>query len=160
MTFGIIGASVTRGGDVDSNHMDATLVLAMSNWVLAELVRVFHTMAIKDAQMLVDALADRRLPLVWEGGSMRRVLDPSMKLWEQVIILVASKSGTVAAAEVLDWTDYDNKSYFMKTLRELHAKRWIELSKDEASLEILPPGAEEVAQIVARAEAAFLSARR
>lgn len=140
------------GGDVDSNHMDATLVLAMANWVLAELVRVFHTLPIKEAQALVDALADRRILLVWEGGSMRRVLDPGMKLWEQIIILVASKSGGVIVTELFDWTGYDNKSYFMKTLREFHAKRWIELAKDETTLEILPPGADQAAQIVARAD--------
>ncbi len=141
------------GGDVDSNHMDATLVLAMTNWVMAELVRVFHTLPIKEAQALVDALADRRIPLVWEGGSMRRVLDPSMKLWEQIIILVASRSGTIVVTDLLDWTGYGNKSYFMKTLREFHAKRWIELSRGETTLEILPPGSVQAAQIVERTNA-------
>ena len=140
------------GGAVDSNHMDATLVLSMANWVMAELVRELHTLPIKEAQALVDALADRRIPLVWEGGSMRRVLDPSMKLWEQIIILVASKSGGVTVTELFDWTGYDNKSYFRKTLREFHGKRWIELAKDETTLEILPPGTEQAAQIVARAD--------
>jgi hypothetical protein len=30
------------GGDVNPNHMDASLVLAMSKWLVAELVRLFH----------------------------------------------------------------------------------------------------------------------
>lgn len=111
------------GGDVDSNHMDATLVLAMANWIMAELVRVLHNLPIREAQTLVDALADRRIPLVWEGVNMRRVLDPKMKLGEQFIILIASKSGTVNVADLLDWTGYKNKSYFMKMLREFHDKR-------------------------------------
>ena len=140
------------GGDVDSNHMDATLVLGMSNWIMAELVRVFHATLIEDAQALVDALADRRIPLVWEGGAMRRVLDPNMKLWEQIVILAASKSGVILTADLYDWTGYTNKSYFIKTLRELHGKRWIELSKDETSLEVLPPGSDQAAQIVVRRE--------
>jgi hypothetical protein len=29
------------GGDVDSNHMDATFVVSITNWILAELVRSF-----------------------------------------------------------------------------------------------------------------------
>lgn len=140
------------GGDVDSNHMDATLVLAMANWIMAELVRVLHNLPIKEAQSLVDALADRRIPLVWEGASMRRVLDPRMKLREQIMILIASKSSVVDVAELFDWTGYHNKTYFMKLLREFHDRRWIELSKDESALEILPPGSEEAAKIVAQAE--------
>ena len=131
--------------------MDATLVLAMANWVMAELVRVFHDLKIKDAQTLVDSLADRRIPLVWEGATMRRVLDPELKLWEQIIHLVASWTGYVVVADLFDWTGYKNKSHFMKTLRDLHSKRWIELSKDEEALEILPPGAEQAARLVARA---------
>jgi len=30
------------GGDVDANHMDAEAVQAMSSWILAELIRIFH----------------------------------------------------------------------------------------------------------------------
>ena len=53
------------GGDVDSNHMDATFVVSASNWILAELVRVFHNLSIEEAQQLVDAIAERRVPLIW-----------------------------------------------------------------------------------------------
>lgn len=140
------------GGDVNSNHMDATLVLGMSNWVMAELVRVFHALPISQAQALVDALAERRIPLIWEGGSMRRVLDPDLDLREQIALLLASKNGQVGVTDLLDWTGYGNKSYFLKTLRELHAKRWIELSKDEKTLEILPPGTSEAANIIAKSK--------
>lgn len=147
------------GGDVDSNHMDATLVLSMSSWVMAELVRVFHTLPIKEAQSLVDTLADRRIPLVWEGGSMRRVLDPKLAIWEQIILLLGSKSDMASVAELLEWTGCKNKNYFMKTLRELHAKRWVELSKDEVSVEILPPGTLQSAQIVDRADHSLFAAQ-
>src|SRR5690348_16230428 len=32
------------GGDVDPNYMDSMAVLSMANWILAELVRVFHSL--------------------------------------------------------------------------------------------------------------------
>jgi len=67
------------GGDVDSNHMDATFVVSASNWVLAELVRVFHNLSIGEAQQLVDAIAERRVPLIWQGMQVKRVLDPKIK---------------------------------------------------------------------------------
>src|SRR5437764_12257932 len=62
------------GGDVDPNFMDALMSLSACNWIMAELVRVFHNLSIEDAQQLVDALAERRIPLVWQRGAMKRVL--------------------------------------------------------------------------------------
>jgi len=47
------------GGDVDPNHMDAVAVMSMSNWIMGEIVRVFHRLpTTSEAQQLVDALAE------------------------------------------------------------------------------------------------------
>src|SRR5437868_1963365 len=60
------------GGDVDPNHMDATVVLGMVNWIMAELVRVLHQLPIEDAQKVVDQLVERRIPIVWQIGDVKR----------------------------------------------------------------------------------------
>lgn len=36
-----------HAGEVDSNHMDATLVVASTDWVMAELVRILHNLLLK-----------------------------------------------------------------------------------------------------------------
>lgn len=136
------------GGDVDPNHMDATFVLTNCNWVMAELVRVYHGLATSAAQELVDTLVERRIPLIWEGEDVRRVLDPTMKLKAQILVLLATSSRKVATIDLIEWTGYENRSYFLKLLREMHSERLIELSKDEASTVILPPGSKEAAEIV------------
>src|SRR5258707_12835883 len=46
------------GGDVDPNHMDAVFVLSSCNWVMAELVRVFHDVSVAEAQTFVDKLVE------------------------------------------------------------------------------------------------------
>ena len=51
------------GGDVNPNHADATVVLATSNWLLAELIRVFHSVSLREAQETVDVLVERKHPL-------------------------------------------------------------------------------------------------
>jgi hypothetical protein len=72
------------GGDVDPNHMDATFVVSASNWMLAELVRVFHNLSILEAQQLVDAIAERRVPLIWQGDDVKRVLNPKIEVRDQI----------------------------------------------------------------------------
>jgi hypothetical protein len=137
------------GGDVDSNHMDATFVVTSANWVLSELVRYFHNLSTKSAQTLVDNLVERRIPLIWEGEGMRRVLEPQMKLPDQIIVLLATSTGPQSVSDLLKWTDYTNKQYFMKLLQKLHGDmRYLELHEDKLTLQILPPGTAEAARIV------------
>lgn len=48
---------------------------ARSNWIMGELVRVYHNLTTAQAQRLVDALVEVRLPAVWTGDDgVKRVL--------------------------------------------------------------------------------------
>jgi hypothetical protein len=138
------------GGDVDSNHMDATFVITSANWVMSELVRYFHNVSTSTAQSLVDNLVERRIPLIWEGEEMRRILDPQMKLQDQIIVLLATSTGQQNVADLYRWTGYNNRQYFLKLLRKFHGERCLELSADENSLQILPPGSAIASSIVQR----------
>ena len=141
------------GGDVDPNHMDATAVLSLTSWVMAEMVRVFHGLDVGDAQKVVDSLVERRMPLVWSGAGVKRVLDPSLPLKEQVLLLICSSLTEEKIVDLFVWIDYKNKPYFMKTLRSMHAARLIELSADEKAVQILPPGAAIIEKKIAKLSA-------
>lgn len=136
------------GGDVDPNHMDATFVITSCNWVMAELVRVYHNLSTDEAQKVVDLLVERRIPLIWEGENIRRVLDPTMALRSQVLLLLSTSPGKIPTSELFEWTDCKNRSYFSKLLRTMHSERLIELSKDENHAVILPPGNAAAAETI------------
>lgn len=128
------------GGDVNPNHMDATAVLSMASWVMAEMVRVFHDIELSEAQLVVDSLVERRIPLIWQSGDMKRVLDPTFTLTEQILLLISSAPTKVKVEELIRWTEYKNQSRFKSTIRSLHRSRYLELSENEAFVQILPPG--------------------
>ena len=136
------------GGDVDSNYMDATAMLSMTSWIMAELARVFHNLSVTDAQKLVDSLVDRKIPLVWQSGNIRRVLRPELSLRDHILILTSSELGPVDTNDLFRWTGYSRRSYFNSILRNLHNSRHIELASDESKLELLPPGAAYVDQLI------------
>jgi hypothetical protein len=138
------------GGEVDPNHMDATFILSSSNWIMGELVRVLHNLQPSDAQSIVDSLVERQTPMVWQNGDLKRVLDPKTALPDQVLLLIAASPTAVSFDQLLDWTDYKNKSYFKKLLTKLHNDRLINLSKNGALIEILPPGSKYVAEFISR----------
>jgi hypothetical protein len=131
------------GGDVDSNHMDSNAVLAMTSWIMAELVRVFHNLPVDEAQTLVDNLVERRTPLIWQSGNMKRVLDPTMLVKDQIMVLVASAAGEVSVDDLMKWIGYSktNKTKFKGIIRALHSKRHVEFDDARQMVQILPPGA-------------------
>jgi hypothetical protein len=144
------------GGDVDSNHMDATFVVSASNWILAELVRVFHKLSIDTAQQLVDAIAERRVPLIWHGEDVKRVLNPKVETKDQILLLVASAPSKVDARDLRAWTEYRSGPRFAKILKDLHKARLIEFNETQSSVEILPPGSLEASKISDRYRPSFL----
>jgi len=139
------------GGDVDPNHMDAVFVMSSCSWIMAELVRVFHGVSTAEAQRIVDGLVERRVPLLWIGEDMRRILNPEMSLRDQVLLLSSTSTDKVQSANLLKWTDYKNATYFRKLLRNLHKKRLIELSADEQTVLLLPPGDKIASALIAKA---------
>lgn len=136
------------GGDVDSNHIDALAVVSISSWIMAELIRVFHNVDIRDAQKIADSLVDRRIPLVWQSGDIRRVLQPTLSFRKQVLLL-SSLSETVTKDDLIRWIEPSNHTYFSRLLREMHYERLIDLSSDETTINILPPGTAIVEEIIA-----------
>jgi len=136
------------GGDVDPNHMDAVAVLSMCNWVMGELLRVFHSLSIAEAQKVVDALAEVRIPAVWSEGNKKRVLQPGLKLPEQLLLLIATTLPDVSSAQLREWSEASDKRYFLKLLRALHKERSIEFDEAADKIQILPPGAKKVQELL------------
>src|SRR5664280_1781181 len=60
------------GADVDSNQMDATLVVANASWIMGELIRIFHDTTLENAQDIVDRITSRKIPIIWDLGDVKR----------------------------------------------------------------------------------------
>jgi hypothetical protein len=81
-----------------------------------------------EAAQLVDALAEVRLPVIWEGeNGIRRVLRPELKLHQQILLLAAACVPDAGAEEIVQWVEKDAK-YVMRTIRKLHEERQVEFN--------------------------------
>ena len=136
------------GGDVNSNQMDAVFIVYSCSWVMSELVRIFHNVSVQDAQTIVDSLSQRRIPLIWEGQSSRRVLQPNLNIQSQILLLVATSTEPVPIKTLLNWIEYKNVRYFKRLLQKMHSQRLVELSEDSKLVQVLPPGAKKAEDII------------
>lgn len=140
------------GGDVNPNYLDATAVFGMASWILAELVRIFHRVTTSEAQEAVDALVERKLPLIWQIGTVKRVLDSTMPKNDQALLLLYQNAGWISEKELSSWVEYSTVSMFRtRVLVPLHRSRLIEFDSAERKAHISPTGSREVeARIIGR----------
>jgi hypothetical protein len=121
-------------------------VVSVTSWVMAELVRVFHKLSTTEAQAMVDALVESRVPFVWKGTSVKRVLRTDLSLQEEILLLLAGETAPIPMEELQRWTGYEDAGYFRRLLRKLDKDRWVHYS--DGMVEILPPGSGVVMRLI------------
>ncbi len=133
------------GGDVNPDHMDAEAVQSMASWIMAELVRIFHGVSTKEAEETVDALIERKTPLIWEVEGVKRVLNHKLTAKDKTLLLLNFSIGWVDASQLVDWVEYSNPAVFRsKVLRPLHTQRLIEYDIAKGRTRISPKGGIDV----------------
>lgn len=131
------------GGEVDANHMDATFLLHSCQWIMAEMVRIFHDTDVASATAVVDALVDRTLPIVWQVGEVRRLLTPGLADRDAVLLLLYSEPEGATDGRLAN--DLEKRvDNLRRVLRKLHAERFIEFRAAGDSAVISPKGAKYV----------------
>lgn len=142
------------GGDVDPNAIDAAVMGRIADWVICELIRVHHQLSLEEAQDIVDVLAIRQLPDVWEVAGKKRVLKEGLKAKDQALLLLYSaQEGTVLTEDLVTWIEYSNPGVFKaKVLRKLHADRYVEWDKEADSVTLSPKGAKFVEEVLLAAQ--------
>jgi hypothetical protein len=133
------------GGDVDPNHMDAVCVLQMAKWTVAELVRIFHGATLAEASAIVEALSEREVSLIWDAGSVRRVLDNGLSMLEKTLVLLFGSAQLLSEAELIASLEHSNLSVYRRdVLRRAHADRLIEYNENTKTVKISPLGIRRV----------------
>ncbi|RYB95115.1 hypothetical protein EUA93_12635 [Nocardioides oleivorans] len=135
------------GGDVDANHMDAGFLLHSCQWVMAELVRLFHDTDVDSATAIVDALVDRTLPVVWQVGDVRRLLDTSLSIRDSVLLLLYGSADGATDYRLAD--DLEKRPDNLRAvMKKMHAERLIEFKNAGDIAVISPRGITHVEEVL------------
>ena len=124
--------------------MDATLVLHAAQWVMAELVRIFHNTDILTATAIVNSLVDRTVPLIWQAGDVTRVLDPKMSLSDQTLLLLYAAPKGLSDKQLAQSLEQGKLANYRRVLSRLHSERRIEYNRDSGRVIISPTGISHV----------------
>lgn len=133
-------------GDVNPNKMDSTFIVSACDWVMAELVRLFHDVSLIEAQSIVDSLVEKKYPVIWEIGEVKRYLRTDLTYKQKTLALLYSEQNkSVNEDNLFKWVEHSNKSVFRRdVLRQLHKDRKIEYNSETKIIAISPKGIKEV----------------
>jgi hypothetical protein len=120
----------------------------------SELVRLFHNVHVDEAARVVEALADRTLPIVWSVGGKLRVLDPRMRAKERTLVLLYNSTTPVPEADLVRWVEHSNAAVFRRdVLKVAHREKLLEYDVVERTVEISPLGIQYVETVILAASA-------
>ncbi|KAB8333554.1 hypothetical protein SD80_012850 [Scytonema tolypothrichoides VB-61278] len=105
------------GGEVNPNVSDSLLVVHSTDWILTELIRHFHNCSIQDAQMIVDAINEIKIPIITEVEGFIRVQNTKLDAKKKTLVILYHKSPSkVLADNLAKWIRYSNPSRFKSEL--------------------------------------------
>jgi|GEM_PF-440579 len=114
--------------ELNANYSDATLTLYASSWVLVELLRVYYTGNIDEAQRLVNEIIQFHVPIVQDFDGFLKILDPDLVLWKKILIwALYRKTEGITIDEIEKWTKRKNPRYYInRVLNQLeHDKAYL-----------------------------------
>lgn len=141
----IYGIRSKRGvghtGEVDANLMDATLVMGVCDWTMAELIRLYHDCSANEAQNIIDRLVKRSIPILYDRDGIKTLLQQMP--YEEASLLFLQHEGEkdIPISELCKWVEHTHVTNFRKNiLRKLHTEKKIYLNENARLCRILPPG--------------------
>lgn len=117
---------------IDPNLQDATLVISVLDWVLAEFVRLYHSVSADDAQRIVQNLVGRRAPAVQDFNGFLKVLNPDLPASDHCLLLLYQRGSYGATLdELTTWARPPMRTNLKKTLyRLINDKAFIHSTAD------------------------------
>jgi len=105
---------------IDPNLQDAMLVVSMLDWVLAEFVRLNHTVSANQARLIVESLVTRRAPVVEDFSGFLKVLNSRLGASDHFLLLLYERGkGGATFAELSDWARPKMRANLRRTLQQL-----------------------------------------
>jgi hypothetical protein len=112
---------------IDPNLQDASLVVASLDWVLAEFVRLYHSVTPNEARNMVENIVTRIAPAVEDFDGFLKVLRTDLGASDFMLLLLYQRGPQGAMfADLESWARPKMRSNLRRTLTSLeHEKAYV-----------------------------------
>lgn len=115
---------------IDPNMQDATLVVSVVDWILAEFIRLYHAVPADEARKIVETIVARTAPIVQDFDGFLKVLNPGLNAGDWCLVLLYQCGANGATFDQLsEWVRPDMRTNLKCTLdRLVHDKAFAHLA--------------------------------
>jgi hypothetical protein len=109
---------------IDPNLQDATLVIAVIDWILAEFIRIYHNVTANDASAIVKGIVTRVAPVVQDFNGFLKILNPTLGPSDHCLVLLYQRGEKGATFDELSsWARPAMRANLRRTLRVLENEK-------------------------------------
>jgi hypothetical protein len=135
-------------GPISANQSDAELLLAITKWILAEFLRLFHASSHQEAQAVIDTMVRRHVPVVEDfEGTLRIVTRANPSLPNRLLALLLAAEHSQPKIEVLSQWARAPRKQVTTALRRLDGRNLIHRYVD-GRIALTSVGREEAERLV------------
>lgn len=109
---------------IDPNLQDATVVVSVVDWVMAEFVRIYHGVTADQAQSIIGTLVTRQVPVVQDFDGFLKVLNTTLKASECVLLILYERGEDGATyKEIESWLRPKMRPNLQRTMARLEDEK-------------------------------------
>ncbi|MGE0635937.1 MAG: hypothetical protein AB7G44_06895 [Bacteroidia bacterium] len=140
------------GGDVQANEIDIATIVKNTDWVICELIRIYHNLRLEEAQLIVNSLNIKILPDIWHVDGKKRILKDGLSFSEKTLLLLYNELDNSAnLKDLFSWIEYSSLSMFKsKVIQNLHKDKLVELDSKTLNVTISPKGIQSIETLLTK----------
>jgi hypothetical protein len=133
------------GDGIDPNMQDATLVVNILDWMMAELVRVFHTVSADEAHAIITGLVTREVPVIEEIDG-QPVCSKDLTVADRILVFLyrAGRDSGLEIVELQQRMRHNSKGNLTTSVKRLDVKGLVLLHPKSGKAHITSKGMAEV----------------
>lgn len=111
---------VAHIGEINPNLMDVTFVVSACDWIIAELIRLYHIDDLNETQRIIDSIVERKVPIIEEFGDDLKVLVPNLSVTDKILLILYKKHPShVLTGDLKNWIQTKSPNHITTVLRQL-----------------------------------------
>ncbi|MFR1815995.1 hypothetical protein [Dysgonomonas capnocytophagoides] len=140
------------GGDIEANAIDISTIAKNTDWIICELIRLYHNLPMEQAQDIINSLNIKIIPDIWQIDGSRRIIKDGFTHKQKVLLLLYNElNNNASISDLFNWTEYSNTSLFKtRVIVPLHKEKLIEYNMNKSSATISPKGISEIEKVLIR----------
>ncbi|WP_100469102.1 hypothetical protein [Mycobacteroides abscessus] len=126
--------NVAHLGNIAIGLQDSSLVVHILDWVMTELVRLYHSVPAAEAQKIIDDIVKKEIPAIQVIDGFPRLLKNVSGTDHVLLLLYRERAGGIDKSQIRGWLPDNHRRNFARIVKTLDGRHHIHQSDERIFL--------------------------